>query len=334
MPLDSIIAAVLIFILLSLAFGNFRNLSLVLINVPFALVGGVIAAWLGSGYLSLGSIVGFVTLFGITMRNSIMMILHFEHPRPAEENTIKNFHALCLLAVTITVSTETALARSASSPKADRLQSRATEVGQNAAGQVTVPEDVLNRLIGQCERHFRHAAKRFAKGDNPGAASQIRVGLALLSLEAGREHAETQNALRSSADELDRLAGRVEHGDVSSRNELNVAFAHADLALAAHYRAMADEAIANKEHDNAGRWLKAAADSVDDAVCWTGQKPPTAQAEAWDQVHALETKIRSGTNWTYGEAKKGVGYLGTQIQYLGSQMQKLGSSPTPSNTGQ
>lgn len=77
--LNSIIAAVLILVLLFLAFGNLRNLSLVLINVPFALVGGVIAAWLGGRYLSLGSIVGFVTLFGITMRNSIMMISHFEH---------------------------------------------------------------------------------------------------------------------------------------------------------------------------------------------------------------------------------------------------------------
>jgi hypothetical protein len=246
---------------------------------------------------------------------------------------MKHLHALCLLAVTTTVSTGPALAHSASSPKAASLQSPATEDGQNAAGQVTVPEDVLNRLIGQCERHFRHAAKRFAQGDNPGAASQIRVGSALLSLEAGRQHAEAQSALRSAADELDRLAGRVEHGDVSSRNELNAAFAHADLALAAHYRAMADEAIANKEHDNAGRWLEAAADSVDDAARWTGQKPPTAQAEA-DQAHALETKIRSGTNWTYDEAKKGVGYLGTQIQYLGSQMQKLSSSPMRGNTEQ
>ena len=240
---------------------------------------------------------------------------------------------LHLLAVAITVSIGTALAHTASSPKADTLQSRAAEVGQNAARQVSVPEDVLNRLIGQSERHFHHAAKRFAKGDNSGAASQIRIGAALLSLEAGREHAENQNALRSSADELDRLAGKVEHGDVSSRSELNLAFARADLALAAHYRAMADEAVRNRQHDDAGRWLKAAADSVDEATRWTGQNPPTAQAEAWDQVHALENKICSGTNWTYDEAKKGVGYLGTQIQYLGLQMQMLGS-PAPNNAGQ
>jgi len=94
---------------------------------------------------------------------------------------------------------------------------------------------------------------------------------------------------------------------------------------------MADNALANKEHDNAGRWLKAAADSVDDAAGWAGQERPTAQVEARDQVHALEAKIRNGTNWSYDEAKKGVGYLGSQIQYLGAQMQTLGSSPTSGN---
>jgi Cu/Ag efflux pump CusA len=77
--LNSTIAAVLIVVILFLAFRNLRNLSLVLVNVPFALVGGMLAAWLAGGYLSLESIVGFVTLFGSTMRNSIMMISHFGH---------------------------------------------------------------------------------------------------------------------------------------------------------------------------------------------------------------------------------------------------------------
>jgi Cu/Ag efflux pump CusA len=54
--------------------------------VPFALVGGVVAIFLAGilsddhqATMSLGTLVGFVTLFGITMRNSIMMISHFEH---------------------------------------------------------------------------------------------------------------------------------------------------------------------------------------------------------------------------------------------------------------
>jgi Cu/Ag efflux pump CusA len=56
-----------------------RNLALVLVNLPFALVGGVFAAWIGGGTLSIGSLVGFVTLFGITTRNALMMVTHFEH---------------------------------------------------------------------------------------------------------------------------------------------------------------------------------------------------------------------------------------------------------------
>ncbi len=84
--LHSGVAAVGILLLLAIAFGNGRNLLLVLANVPFALVGGVLAVWLTSvlsgsdeGSLTIGSLVGFVTLFGITTRNSIMMISHFEH---------------------------------------------------------------------------------------------------------------------------------------------------------------------------------------------------------------------------------------------------------------
>ncbi|HEV8113563.1 MAG TPA: efflux RND transporter permease subunit [Planctomycetota bacterium] len=77
--LHSGLAAVGVLLLLSMALRSGRNLALVLANLPFALVGGVIAAWLSGGSLSIGSLVGFVTLFGITTRNSLMMITHFEH---------------------------------------------------------------------------------------------------------------------------------------------------------------------------------------------------------------------------------------------------------------
>jgi len=56
-----------------------RNLLLVLANLPFALIGGVLAVFGSGGLLTLGSMVGFVTVFGITVRNSILMISHYEH---------------------------------------------------------------------------------------------------------------------------------------------------------------------------------------------------------------------------------------------------------------
>ncbi len=77
--LHSGIAALGICILLAIVVGRFRNLLLVLLNLPFALIGGVLAVFVTSGSISVGALVGFVTLFGITTRNSIMMMSHFEH---------------------------------------------------------------------------------------------------------------------------------------------------------------------------------------------------------------------------------------------------------------
>lgn len=75
----SIVAGAGILLLLLIVLGSARNLSLIALNLPFALVGGVIALFVSRGELSVGSLVGFVTLFGITLRNSIMMISHYDH---------------------------------------------------------------------------------------------------------------------------------------------------------------------------------------------------------------------------------------------------------------
>ncbi len=77
--MHSAIAAIGIIILLSIVTVSYRNLLLVLLNLPFALSGGVFVALAAGGVLSIGSLVGFVTLFGITLRNSVMLISHYEH---------------------------------------------------------------------------------------------------------------------------------------------------------------------------------------------------------------------------------------------------------------
>jgi Cu/Ag efflux pump CusA len=76
---NSLIAGIGIVILLSMVTRNRNNLLLVLANLPFAFVGGALAVFASGGLLSLGSMVGFVTLFGITLRNSILMIDHYQH---------------------------------------------------------------------------------------------------------------------------------------------------------------------------------------------------------------------------------------------------------------
>jgi len=73
------IAGIGIVLLLFMALHSTRALLLVLVNLPFALVGGIATVLVTGGNLSLGSMIGFVTLFGITLRNSIMLISHYEH---------------------------------------------------------------------------------------------------------------------------------------------------------------------------------------------------------------------------------------------------------------
>lgn len=75
----SLLAGASIVVLLTIALRNGRNLALVIANLPFALVGGVLAIVFTGGWLTVGSLVGLVTLFGISARNSIMLVSHFEH---------------------------------------------------------------------------------------------------------------------------------------------------------------------------------------------------------------------------------------------------------------
>jgi CzcA family heavy metal efflux pump len=73
-----------ILLLLWLAFGSVGRVLLILANLPFALVGGVAAVYLMGGILDVGALVGFVTLFGITLRNGLMMVSHWQHLHEAE----------------------------------------------------------------------------------------------------------------------------------------------------------------------------------------------------------------------------------------------------------
>ncbi len=71
------VALLLIFILLFSSFGSVRQALLVFSNIPFALVGGIIALWLSGEYLSVPASVGFIALLGIAVLNGVVMVSYF-----------------------------------------------------------------------------------------------------------------------------------------------------------------------------------------------------------------------------------------------------------------
>ena len=81
------VAVVAIYFLLVTSFGNFRMATLTFFTLPWALVGGLLAAFIIGGVLSLGSLVGLLTILGIATRNGIMMISHFQHLEEEEGET-------------------------------------------------------------------------------------------------------------------------------------------------------------------------------------------------------------------------------------------------------
>jgi CzcA family heavy metal efflux pump len=77
--LHSAAALMLIVLLMALAFGHARHVLLVVLALPSTLIGGVAAVALSGGTLSLGAMVGFVALFGMAARNTILLISHYDH---------------------------------------------------------------------------------------------------------------------------------------------------------------------------------------------------------------------------------------------------------------
>ena len=79
--------------LLHLAFGSGRDAALIMLNLPLALIGGVVGVFVSGGVLSVASLIGFITVFGIATRNGIMLVSHIKHQthNHAKQNNFHNF---------------------------------------------------------------------------------------------------------------------------------------------------------------------------------------------------------------------------------------------------
>lgn len=74
----SLLSLLVIFLLLFQEFKNVKIASIILLNLPLALIGGVFSIWLTSGIMSIPSIIGFITLFGVATRNGILLVSHYK----------------------------------------------------------------------------------------------------------------------------------------------------------------------------------------------------------------------------------------------------------------
>lgn len=83
------IAIVLIFLMLFATFRSFSQAGLIILNIPFAMIGGVISLYLSGLYLSVPASVGFITLFGVAVLNGVVMVSYFNQLRQSGRNILE-----------------------------------------------------------------------------------------------------------------------------------------------------------------------------------------------------------------------------------------------------
>ena len=87
--LTSLMSLLVIFLLLYNEFKNAKESGVILLNLPLALIGGVLILWMTSGEISIPAIIGFISLFGIATRNGMLLISHYTHLRTVENVPLK-----------------------------------------------------------------------------------------------------------------------------------------------------------------------------------------------------------------------------------------------------
>jgi CzcA family heavy metal efflux pump len=84
----SLLSIMAILIVLYMEFGNFRQAILVMVNLPLALIGGIVSIYFTDGIITIASLVGFITLFGIAVRNGILMVSHYNFMMDTEGKSL------------------------------------------------------------------------------------------------------------------------------------------------------------------------------------------------------------------------------------------------------
>jgi cobalt-zinc-cadmium resistance protein CzcA len=83
------ISIALIFVMLFTTFRSLRQAGLIILNIPFAMIGGVISLYLSGLYLSVPASVGFITLFGVAVLNGVVMVSYFNQLREAGRSVLE-----------------------------------------------------------------------------------------------------------------------------------------------------------------------------------------------------------------------------------------------------
>lgn len=249
-------------------------------------------------------------------------------------NAISGFTAALIMMTAITIAQAQTSGFSIRKASPTLAQTATKQAPPQSGKDPTVAEEKTSAApVDEPEEHFRKARESFLKKDFNAAAAEIRQGEAFLKLETRDATEEAKQALIASSREVERLAQGVEKGTVTSTQELRRAFARADLALAKQHYQKAAASWSKKEIKMAGHELQAAANDVELASAWSGQKLAAATTTVIKDDRAMASKLRKENGWTADKVGEGLDALGKEIaQSSASKSRQPRHDDSPSNT--
>lgn len=204
---------------------------------------------------------------------------------------------------------------------AETAQPATAEAPKASEGHIVVKEEVLNAFVESPSEYFHKARQSFLKKDYKAAAEDIRTGASFLRLQAARATIEGKKELIGSIAELEKLAGDVEKGTVTSAKTLDNAFAGAHYALAKHHYLKAVEYKAEGAGTKLGHALKAAAIHLESGFAWSGHKLEAATVAVIKDTGLAAGKLIEGTGWISKEAGDIIDKIGVEIEKLGKMLE-------------
>jgi hypothetical protein len=170
------------------------------------------------------------------------------------------------------------------------------------------------------EKDFQQARESFLKKDLKASAEAIRQAASYLNSLEQKTAEKGEKALAESIESLRQLAGRVEKGTVKSVKELDRVFARVHQTLAQHHYLQATETWAKKETTRAGQELRAATDSLENALKRAGKKVEKGAHSTIQETRRLAGKMIEGVEVANTEVEKGLAALGKEIDQLAKKV--------------
>lgn len=170
------------------------------------------------------------------------------------------------------------------------------------------------------EQTFRQAKQDYLDKNMNSAAQQIKKGSSFMKAQAEKASDKGKEALNASATELEKLAGDVKKGTVTSVKKIEETFARAYVALASDSHIKSTESWTKKQTEKAGDALDSANKYLERSFDWAGQKIETGTKDAMKKANELSRKLKKKGSVLAEDVGKGLKNAGDEIEKFGKKI--------------